>query len=467
MKLTLPSGEFFEGTIEEFKNYIEYIKESKNGTLGDSHSDVDFEIEGTTLKKYIGNKKDVVIPYGISKISDGAFSNTIINSIYFPNTVKEIGIAFQDCEDLERVVLNEGVEILYSETFMGCKNLIEISLPKLIVWLEEGIFSDCHNVKCVDCNGNKKYSFVDGCLIKNGDTIIQSFGNIIPDNPKLTAIESGAFYAYRCPCLHIPNNIKVIYGYAFEECDFETIKINGDVHIKTSSFFNCEKLTQIEISSNCKNIEEGAFEVPHNNMINVYVDSDEIPDNLKKCVYFSSYSPDCTWVDPELKSGSHFIYNMEQFVKSNGTIFPKTGFVAHREFYDIYYIGHGYNIDGTLKVTIEFASTDNKHEYPVDYNTGDITVRKIDLSNVIVDEVDYSETIIVPTDYDSFQELYMGVPITFTMNSKELKNALKDKNKITLKFNIIEFTYENEEDLEDNYYIDDQIIDGFKFDVLL
>lgn len=54
-----------------------------------------FKIDGTTLVEYTGNDGIVTIPYGITRIGDGAFANKgfqqNLRKVELPKTVTEIG----------------------------------------------------------------------------------------------------------------------------------------------------------------------------------------------------------------------------------------------------------------------------------------------------------------------------------------------------------------------------------------
>ena len=78
-----------------------------------------FEIEGTTLVKYIGDEKNVKIPNGI----------------------KEIGCdAFRDNEDIVSVEFSQEVEMVGSYAFDGCDNLKCLTFGSSLKHIQFGAF---------------------------------------------------------------------------------------------------------------------------------------------------------------------------------------------------------------------------------------------------------------------------------------------------------------------------------------
>ena len=71
----------------------------------------DFEINKGVLKKYIGSDEDVVIPDGVSSISDGAFCAVWkLKSVTIPDGVQRIGkSAFGSCEKLTEITFPKSV----------------------------------------------------------------------------------------------------------------------------------------------------------------------------------------------------------------------------------------------------------------------------------------------------------------------------------------------------------------------
>lgn len=391
----------------------------------------DFDIEGTELNDYFEDDENVVIPYGITQINSQAFYNKKFKTITFPTTLRTICFgAFEKCEELEVLNLNYGLTTIEYEAFRDCKKLREISIPSSLDYMEQSVFAGCKKVELVNCNGNSKYSYVDGCLIEDGDTIIESFGHKIPENPSITNIAEGAFVGYGYFHVTIPENIKNISSFAFTDCEgVESIRIQHDVHVEMYAF-KSDNLTQIELSSKCKNIEERAFSVPHNNMLNVYVDDTEIPEEFDYVVDFMRYNHFCgKLIDPRMKSGTHCLWASDEWAKSNGTIFPKINVIHKGKYGDVYFVGYGFNtLDSSVTIAI-YVDTER-------LGWLDKRASKIKLVGAEIDGVNYIDT------YDIFgyhtadvSEYFHNV---FYIDSDELAEAAMDAKEIHLDFDLLD-----------------------------
>ena len=84
--------------------------------------------------------KNVVIPYGVTKISDGAFGRAAITTIDIPNSVTSIGWqSFRDCKNLTTVNMSDNVEIIMKDAFMNTK-VSEFRLPKSLKLISRDAF---------------------------------------------------------------------------------------------------------------------------------------------------------------------------------------------------------------------------------------------------------------------------------------------------------------------------------------
>jgi uncharacterized protein YjdB len=139
------------------------------------------EIPGATFSN-ASELEEVIIPEGITKIGEQAFSETAIKEIKLPATLKEIGYAaFQGCKKMEQVIVDEqnknfatvdgilydvsmenllfapmgisgsikvpeGVVKIETEAFMSCSALEEIELPNTVKSIGAKCFMYCENL---------------------------------------------------------------------------------------------------------------------------------------------------------------------------------------------------------------------------------------------------------------------------------------------------------------------------------
>ena len=160
----------------------------------DEYDMPEFAIEGSTLLLYNGDKTNVTIPNGISRIENKAFSTswglqsltmpdsvieigdeifpmfalstiklsnnlisigknafacTALTEINIPESVKTIEAAAFQSTALHSVKLPEGLKILSSALFMGCKQLSSVLIPNTVTEIEPFAFTDCSSLKSI------------------------------------------------------------------------------------------------------------------------------------------------------------------------------------------------------------------------------------------------------------------------------------------------------------------------------
>ena len=104
--------------------------------------------EGGSQVKYIGSFRGCT---GIERIDN------------MPATVEKIGdYAFQGCERLRDVTLNDGLKYIGISCFEGCISLESIKLPKSLKVLRENAFRVCTGLQSVEFDDN--INFYDGNL---------------------------------------------------------------------------------------------------------------------------------------------------------------------------------------------------------------------------------------------------------------------------------------------------------------
>ncbi len=104
----------------------------------------DFVISGTTLEKYVGKSRTVIIPKGVTSIGDKAFYGCKgIDTIELPDTVTSIGVsAFEMCS-LSFVRFSSNLKIIGKRAFYSCENLKDIAFPASVTHIGEAAFDMC------------------------------------------------------------------------------------------------------------------------------------------------------------------------------------------------------------------------------------------------------------------------------------------------------------------------------------
>lgn len=222
---------------------------------------------------YISGEKivDLVIPGGVTRIGDGAFSGcSSIRSLSIPSTITEWGYNSFNCENLNAIYISDlaqwcqirctdfmdnplhkakhlflnGIEItgqlvipntidsIGNWAFVNCEGITSVVIPEGIVSIGRGSLNTCVNMTQV------------------------SFPN------SLTKIGWASFLG--CESLQnvvVPNNVVSIEGYAFKNCyEMESITFGDSLkEIGSWSFTSCTSLKKIVFGNNLQKIGDIAF----------------------------------------------------------------------------------------------------------------------------------------------------------------------------------------------------------------
>ncbi len=184
----------------------------------------------------------------------GVFHGSNLTSISLPASVTMIGAnAFMECEQLEKVVLREGLISIQSNAFAWSSNLSDITIPSTVTYLGyyslagtaiesvvipsgvrniiSGTFEDCEYLQNVTLHDN---------IISLGDYAFA-----------YTAISS----------LDLPDSVLSIGSSLFSGCDnLQDIILSPKIkYIPESAFSNCSGLTEVNIPNGVTSIDESAF----------------------------------------------------------------------------------------------------------------------------------------------------------------------------------------------------------------
>lgn len=161
-------------------------------------SNQDFVIQNGILTQYNGPGGDVVIPEGVKKIGDWAFSRCKgLTSVIIPEGVMMIeDSAFFDCSGLTIVTIPEGVTMIGDWAFCNCKGLTSVTIPASVTEIGDSAFSGCKGLTeiLVDTN-NSVYRSEDGMLLKEECLLIcpQDKTGSVTISEGVKEIRGGAF----------------------------------------------------------------------------------------------------------------------------------------------------------------------------------------------------------------------------------------------------------------------------------
>lgn len=265
------------------------------------------------ISSYKGKGGQVVVPAQldgkyVTKIGDQAFEREDIESVIISEGITEIGnSAFYLCMKLKSVTLPESLESIDSWAFSSCTSLETINIPKKITAIKEKTFNGCKNLK--------KIELPEG--LKSIESAAFEYCRSLVEITLLDGVTKIEDFAFRCcdslSSISIPTSVKEIGTYAFDSCKMLTdISVdtdngtyasqNGILYSKdmtqlllypygkegsftvpdsvtvigSAAFANCENLHNIILQEGLQKIEESAFQEC------IHLQTIKIPDTVTK-----------------------------------------------------------------------------------------------------------------------------------------------------------------------------------------
>lgn len=229
---------------------------------------------GSSESPWFGFKpsiKRVVIEEGITFIGSNSFhSYPRLGEVSIPETVTLIGIgAFFSCDALLEVKLPSKLEVIGDSAFGGCGSLKVIDLPSTLTYLGSQAFCACWQLRYINAGATSPlYHTKDGVLLDSSETKLIS----CPVNKPAThynipstvrTIEEFGLYNCKMSTVTIPEGVTSIGHGAFEFCyNLLRVTIPSTVtEIKSKAFKSCTALKKITmLSETPPTLEEKAFQ---------------------------------------------------------------------------------------------------------------------------------------------------------------------------------------------------------------
>ena len=230
--------------------------------------------------------KSVTIGKGVSDIKKGTFCDcTDLTELIIPNNVISIDeSAFAGCRSLRTVEIGDGVTSIGECAFYGCYGLVALTLGKRVASIEEDAFCDCHNLKSVimpdsvTSIGDEAFNETALCsvLLPASIRIVGSRAFDCPvtvdaENACFTSVD-GVLYSKDMSVLVsfprengktsfvIPNGVKKIGDYAFQECQLDDLRIPDSViEIGDYAFYKMEMHGYLDIPNSVLRLGWEAF----------------------------------------------------------------------------------------------------------------------------------------------------------------------------------------------------------------
>lgn len=253
---------------------------------GRGEMDKYLETEPAPWDDYKYRVKSIVIENGVTSIGSYAFSNSYVEHVSIPKTVKHIGsYSFEWCSRLKTIVIPEGVETISNNAFYH-SGLESITLPSSL----KDIYWDAFSY------ANLKYEIVDG---------VKYIGNwaMGVTNTEQTeyTVREGTIGLYQTfeDCgikkVNLPSSLKTITFASFRGCSLDSINIpHGVQSIGEYAFKGCYKLASVTIPNRVTYIGDCAFG-DCSNLVSV-----TIPDSVRRIGYNVFYnSPNIVFITIE------------------------------------------------------------------------------------------------------------------------------------------------------------------------
>lgn len=188
------------------------------------------------------NLSEISFEDGVITIGPGAFENTAVKNVVMPDSIVDFGgSTFEDCKELETVVIPKNTEYIREWAFSRCEKLYKVTWNR--IGNKEILYQAFQY-----CTSLKDFTFEDITCIDEGafdETGITDVKLTLSNLDAQTVGESSFQYFSQLKTLEVGGNVKEIRTLAFASCEnLETAVIADSVEkIADNAFESCDKLT--------------------------------------------------------------------------------------------------------------------------------------------------------------------------------------------------------------------------------
>ena len=242
------------------------------------------KVDYCEVKKWWNQTEHVIIEEGISEIAQHAFGGDEasdypeyyknLKDVSLPSTLKKIGdYAFENCQYLTHIELNEGLEYIGDSAFDGT-NLAEVEIPRSVKKIGESAFENWLSPSLTKVIlhdglpeiGKDAFAFqrikiceIPDSVNKIGSSVFLRCVKLqkIRLSQDLSVLETEMFY--KCRNLHtlvLPDSLTKIKADVFYKTGITSLTIPPNVeelgsklYLKDGMFYGCKKLTKVNIKT--------------------------------------------------------------------------------------------------------------------------------------------------------------------------------------------------------------------------
>lgn len=258
----------------------------------------DFIINGTTLVKYTGSDRHVVIPNGITEIAEKAFDHCEnLISVTFPEGIKSLAFGvFYSCDNLKEVYFSDSIRNVSSSCFWDSNNITKIHLGNKFCKDSAGSLKFLKLEEISIDNDNSELVVIDNVLFNKDRDELLLCGKLISGEYVIPAgvkkIGDEAFYdCEKLSKVIFPETLSEIGRSAFEYCSvLEEISIPDSVErVGGRAFWHCPSVKRIKIPSTISVIGDYAFYTQSDNEV-IDADINAVKKGFGKKTFYRPFS---------------------------------------------------------------------------------------------------------------------------------------------------------------------------------